>query len=141
MPQKRLSRRASIRIFGLCLAWIAFVHVTFFVTLEDAATVWIWPLRGTPAIYPAVALLFGQYWLLAAGLLVGMRLLPGWIRSSALVGLLEGLLVGLWLNTQLLAIPYGGAYTSLPALILASVLAGRSSLGACPIHGIVYWCC
>jgi hypothetical protein len=51
-------------VFGLCLTWVAVVHATYFVTLDgEVPEVWIAPLRGTPAIYPAVALLFFQYFL------------------------------------------------------------------------------
>src|SRR4051794_9297483 len=81
-------RLASTVIFGLCLAWVVVVHATYFVTLDgEVPETWIAPLRGTPAIYPAVALLFLQYFLVAFGLFLGAGLVRRWVRSPAQFGL------------------------------------------------------
>jgi hypothetical protein len=128
--QKGSLRVASITIFGLCLAWVAVVHATYFVTLDDdIAEHCVAPLRGTSAIYAAIAFLFFQYFFSAFGLFLGILLLPGWTHSPARVGLVAGLLVGLWANAEFLAIPYCGAYTSLPGAVLGSVLSGGENRG------------
>jgi len=128
--RNRFLRLASVIIFGLCLTWVGVVHATYFVTGErEVPEVWIAPLRGTAAIYPAVALLFFQYFFVAFGLFLGILLLPSWARSPALVGLLAGLLVGLWANTEFLAVPYCGACASLPGAMLGTVLSGGENRG------------
>jgi hypothetical protein len=130
MLRKHSTRRAQFAVFGLCLAWAAFVHATFLLTLDgDVAEHWVAPLRGTPAVYPVVALLFFQYFFTAFGLVLGLLALQPWIRSPARFGTLVGLLLGLWSNTEFLTVPYCGAYTSLPGAMLGSVLSGGANKG------------
>jgi hypothetical protein len=121
---------AATLVFWPCLAWVAFVHLVFLVTLEDdVGELWIAPLRGTPAIHLAITLLFIQYFITPLGLLAGVLVLRSRIRSPALFGLLAGLLLGLWADTEFLVITYCGGYTSLPGAMLGMVLSDGANEG------------
>lgn len=69
------------------------------------------------------------------------RPLPG---SSRLQQVFFGLIVGLWANSTLLAIPYIGAYVNIPALLVGSFLsqgsnAGPSYYGSAIVTNLVIW--
>jgi hypothetical protein len=115
---------------ALCLAWMLAVHALYFATLQDEPVeVWIAPLRGTAAIVPAVVLLLLQAPVTLWGVFAAVLQLRARVRSSSRIGLLGGALFGLWCNTQFLALPYIGAYPSLPGLILGSALIGGANQG------------
>jgi hypothetical protein len=123
--------RVAAGMFGyLCLAWVCFVHGLYFVTLEDDPFErWIAPLRGTPAVYPAVDLLMLQFPVTLLGMaLLAVHLRPR-VASLSRFGLLAGGLFALWCNTQFLAIPYGGGYPSIPGAMLGFVLTGGNNQG------------
>jgi hypothetical protein len=114
----------------LCLTWVLVVHFLYFVTLDDDPLMaWLAPLRGTAAAQPAVDLLLLQYPVSVFGLfLLAVQLHPR-VRSPTRFGLVAGGLFALWANAQFLAIPYGGAYTSLPGMLLGSALTGGANMG------------
>ena len=126
----RSLRGAGFVVFVLSLIWAGIVHGVFVVTGDGEVTeMWIAPLRGTPAIVPAIIFLFVQYFVSGFGFAVGIVLLARQVRSAAWFGFLSGLLVAIWAATQFLAVGYCGGYTAMPGAFVGTLMSEGANNG------------
>jgi hypothetical protein len=130
MGRTTAGNRFLVYTFVICLSWTVFVHLIYFLTLnDDPFESWMRYLEGTSWSYLWVAFLFLQFLLVPFGLFFGLISLRQLWPAPRTFGSLAGLMVGLWANTQLLTVSYCGAYVSLPGIIVGSYFSGGQNTG------------
>src|SRR3954452_4107510 len=94
LSARSIYRRVVISLFVLSLLWLAFLHVLYFITLDDEVVYGrgLEPMRGTPLIYFALLLLCLQWPLVPLALFLGLHALCAPRRPATHFGVVFGLL-------------------------------------------------
>ena len=115
---------------ALFLAWLAAVHILFFLTLDkELIDAWLSLITRNQKIVSLMWTLSAHFVIGPLWLLASVWLLYSIVHRPIVFGFLAGLFVALWANVGFLTIPYLGAYTSIPAGLLAWSLTGGASAG------------
>ncbi len=127
--------------FGFCLVWVIAVPVAYMLTLDDEiATRWFLcnsGLSGTGMIVLAIIYVLAQFIFIPLCLVLGLIVARPLVRRSDLYGAICGVVLGFWLSTLMLAIPYVGTYPNLLGALVGSIMSGGSNMGPSYYMGVI----
>jgi hypothetical protein len=130
MDHSRLGRAFSITVFVLALIWSGLVHLALVVSPDgDIVENWVVPFRGQLIERIQLCWLMAQFFLLPLSFLLGFLQIRRRIHSATWLGIILGSLVGLWSNTEFLAVPYCGTYVSLVGSFVGTLVTKGANVG------------